>query len=200
MLSSRSERKLLASNRTYNPRGSHFVSIFQANFISGDRVGFGFVRGGCGHCDYCVQGHYWHCEKKPRVYAMTDLDQGSFASHAVWPDTLLHRIPDQIDSDYAAPFLCAGQTVFTPMLRYGIKPTDRVGVIGIGGLGHLAIQFASKMGCTVVVFSSSESKREEAMKLGASEFYITGELGKVKPAKGIDHLFATTSKHPDWAT
>jgi D-arabinose 1-dehydrogenase-like Zn-dependent alcohol dehydrogenase len=91
--------------------------------------------------------------------------------------------------------MCAGKTVFTPMLQYGIKKGDRVGIVGIGGLGHLAIQFAAKLGATVVVISSTDSKREEAMKLGASEFHLVKDL---KQVKGIDSLFVTANKHLEW--
>jgi len=88
----------------------------------------------------------------------------------------------------------------TPLLRRGVKEGDRIGVVGIGGLGHLTIQFASKMGGEVVVFSSTENKREEALALGAKEFYVINELETKKPEKDIDVLLVTTSKHPDWAT
>jgi len=88
----------------------------------------------------------------------------------------------------------------TPLIRRGVRNGDRVGVLGIGGLGHLAIQFASKMDAEVVVFSSTENKREEALTLGAKEFYVINELETKKPEKDIDVLLVTTSKHPDWAT
>jgi len=88
----------------------------------------------------------------------------------------------------AAPLFCAGITVFTPLAKY-VKPTDRVGVVGIGALGHLAIQFASKMGCDVVAFSGTEGKREEVLGLGASEFVVTKGVEKLKlEGRGIDHL------------
>ncbi|KAF2835557.1 GroES-like protein, partial [Patellaria atrata CBS 101060] len=164
------------------------------NFKAGDHVGFGYVKDGCGHCDYCQAGSFWHC-KDSRHYQKTDFDQGSFSTYAVWPETLLVHIPEGMNGEHAAPFMCGGQTVWVPLTRYGIKPSDRVGIIGIGGLGHLAIQFAHKMGLEVVVFSSTESKREEAIALGASEFYA----GDSVPEKGIDYLLVTTSGHPDWA-
>ena len=96
--------------------------------------------------------------------------------------------------------MCAGMTVFTPMRHYGIKPGHRIGVIGIGGLGHLAIGFAAKLGAEVVVFSGSENKREEAMKLGASEFWVSKNLKTEKPEKGLDYLIITSTQHPEWTT
>jgi len=118
----------------------------------------------------------------------------------VWPDTHVQKIPDGMDLKLAAPFLCAGQTVAIPLMRRGVKNGQRIGVVGIGGLGHLAIQFAAKMGAEVVVFSSTENKRDEAMEFGASEFYATKTLDMKKPEKGVDALLVTTAKHPDWST
>lgn len=95
--------------------------------------------------------------------------------------------------------------MFTPLLRH-VKKGERVGVVGIGGLGHLAIQFASRWGCEVVAFSGSESKREEAMRLGAKEFVVMGRgdgEGARVLADGIgklDHLLVTTAAHPKWSS
>ena len=151
-----------------------------------------------GSCDACKKGDCFYCQVAPRQYGNQDLDQGSFASFAVWPDTNLHKIPDAISGAEAAPFMCAGATVFPPMVKYGIKPGHRVGVIGIGGLGHLAIAFAAKLGAEVVVFSSTENKRKEAMDLGASEFWVTKDLDTKKPEKLLDYLVVTATGHPDW--
>ena len=99
------------------------------------------------------------------MYGMGDFHIGSFASHAVWRESYLFKIPENIANEYAAPLQCGGATVFNALEMYGTRPTDRVGIIGVGGLGHLTIQFAAKMGCEVVVFSGTDSKKEEAMKL-----------------------------------
>jgi D-arabinose 1-dehydrogenase-like Zn-dependent alcohol dehydrogenase len=95
--------------------------------------------------------------------------------------------------------MCGGVTVWGALSVYNVRPTDRVGVIGIGGLGHLAIQFAAKMGCEVVAFSSTESKREEAMKFGAKEFHVTKGVTEFKNVKKINHLLITTSQQPDFS-
>jgi D-arabinose 1-dehydrogenase-like Zn-dependent alcohol dehydrogenase len=168
-------------------------------FKIGDRVGFGYFHGGCGNCEFCKIGNQYYCENAPRSYAAQDLDQGSFSSFTIWPDTNIYRIPEALSSADAAPLLCAGITVFTPMLKFGVKAGHRVGIIGIGGLGHLAVKFASKLGAEVVVFSSSESKRKEALALGASEFWVSKELGERKPEKGLDYLIVTAAGHPDWS-
>ncbi|KAF2452708.1 chaperonin 10-like protein [Lineolata rhizophorae] len=164
----------------------------------GDRVGFGYVRDGCGHCSWCIQGRYYYCSQS-RQFGVSDFNQGSWSNFAIWPETLIQRIPDDITSAEAAALMCAGITGFIPLMRNDVRPTDRVGIVGLGGLGHLATQFASKMGCEVVVFSSSERKRGEAVKLGATEFHPVKDLETSKP-KGIDHLITTTAKHPDWRT
>ncbi len=93
-----------------------------------------------------------------------------------------------------------GATVFTPLIEY-VKPTDRIGIVGVGGLGHLAIQFASKMGCDIVVFSGTDSKRQEAMAMGANEFYATKgveDFDKLGLPKLLDKLIVTTATLPDW--
>lgn len=131
------------------------------------------------------------------MYGEADLDQGAFASYAVWKSAFLFHIPDSIPSVAAAPLMCAGSTVFNPLYTY-VNPTDRVGVVGIGGLGHLAIQFASKMGCEVVAFSGSNSKEEEAKKLGATEFYATKGATKLEIGRRVNHLIITTATLPDW--
>jgi D-arabinose 1-dehydrogenase-like Zn-dependent alcohol dehydrogenase len=101
---------------------------------------------------------------------------------------------------HAGPLMCGGATVFETLNRYGVLPTERVGIVGIGGLGHLAIQMAAKMGCEVVVFSGSDSKKEEALSLGATEFYATKGVDKLqlKDGKRIHHLLVTTSAPINW--
>jgi D-arabinose 1-dehydrogenase-like Zn-dependent alcohol dehydrogenase len=132
------------------------------------------------------------------MYASKDLDQGSLASHAIWKADYVFKLPESIPREYAAPLMCGGGTVFHTLKSFGTKPTDRVGVIGVGGLGHLAIQFAAKMGCEVVVFSGTDSKKEEAFKLGASEFIATKNVKELK-TKPIDQLLVTASFQPDWS-
>lgn len=95
--------------------------------------------------------------------------------------------------------MCGGATVFTPLWEH-TKPTDHVGILGIGGLGHLAIQFAAKMGCEVTVFSSTDSKKEEAMQLGASRFISSSDNKKMDLGEGVrplDCLLICSSKVPD---
>lgn len=140
-----------------------------------------------------------YCTGGKKEYGVGNTDQGSFGSGAVWKEQYLFKLPDGLASDVAAPLMCAGITVWAPLARFGLKPTDVVGVVGIGGLGHLAIQFASKMGCEVVALSGTEEKREESFKLGAHHFVATKGQKELSVPRKIDHLLVTTSKMPDWA-
>ncbi|KAF1931272.1 GroES-like protein [Didymella exigua CBS 183.55] len=163
----------------------------------GDRVGWGYQHDCCGNCDYCLSGRETYCSKR-QMYGYADRDQGSFASHAVWREAFLFKIPEGLSDSDAAPLMCGGATVFNALHTYGIKPTDRVGVMGVGGLGHLAIQFAARMGCDVVVFSGTEGKKEEAIKLGAKEFIAMKGKDKIDISRKVDALLVTSSVSPDW--
>lgn len=134
------------------------------------------------------------------MYGAANKDLGSMASHAVWKAAFLHAVPDGMESAHAAPLMCGGATVFTALHDYPVRPTDRVGVVGVGGLGHLAIQFAARMGCEVVVFSGTESKKDEALRLGAREFYATKDLKDYRDVckTPVNALLVTTSAQPDW--
>ncbi|EGE79506.2 NADP-dependent alcohol dehydrogenase [Blastomyces dermatitidis ATCC 18188] len=108
------------------------------NVDVGDRVGIGYFHEVCGLCPSCLAGWDQYCENK-KEYGSANLDIGSFANGAVWNADLVFRIPDGIDSVDAAPLMCAGGTVWTILAEYGVRPGDRVGILGVGGLGHLAI-------------------------------------------------------------
>lgn len=105
-------------------------------------------------------------------------------------------IPDEIESEHAAPLLTAGHAVYAPLKKYIRYPGSVVGVVGIGGLGHLAIQFASKMGAEVVAISHSPSKKKDALKLGASHFVLDRDLDKL--AGSIDFILNTVSVENDY--
>ncbi|KAJ6172800.1 hypothetical protein N7470_001867 [Penicillium chermesinum] len=163
----------------------------------GDRVGWGYEHDCCGHCKQCLTGWETMCSER-KMYAGADLDQGSFGTHAVWREAFLFKIPEKLSNEDAAPLMCGGSTVFNALHVAQVRPTARVGIVGVGGLGHLAIQFAAKMGCQVVVFSGTENKKEEAMKLGATEFYATKGAKELKVQAPLDNLLVTTSSQPDW--
>jgi D-arabinose 1-dehydrogenase-like Zn-dependent alcohol dehydrogenase len=163
-------------------------------FKIGDRAGGGFHRDSCGHCKYCLTGNDIFCNERV-ILGEGDYDNGTFGQYYIGKETYVHRIPDNIPSDEAAPLQCAGATTYSALIN-NIKPTQRVGIMGIGGLGHLAIQFASKMGAEVVVFSTTKSKEAEAREFGANEFVLLNELDKLKAP--VDVLVLTASKYPDW--
>ncbi|KAF2848392.1 GroES-like protein [Plenodomus tracheiphilus IPT5] len=167
------------------------------NLKKGDRVGWGYEHDSCGSCDRCLSGRETYCDER-KMYGTANFDQGSFASHGVWREAFLFKIPDNLTDSDAAPLMCGGATVFNALHSYGVKPTDRVGVIGVGGLGHLAIQYAAKMGCDVVVLSGSDSKEEEAKQLGANEFIAMKGKTELSLSRKIDALIVTTSVNPDW--
>lgn len=161
----------------------------------GDRVGWGYEHNSCGHCEWCLTGKETFCKER-EFYGEANLDQGSFASHAVWKESFLFKIPDGLSDAEAAPLMCGGATVFNALKMYDIQPTERVGIMGVGGLGHLAIQYAAKMGCDVVVFSGSDSKKQEAEKLGAREFVAMKGKTELSLEKPINRLLVTTSAPP----
>lgn len=121
------------------------------------------------------------------------------ASYIVFREAFVYKLPPKIDKEAACALMCGGATVFNVLDMFAVKPTERVGVIGVGGLGHLAIQFAAKWGCKVTVFSANESKREDAIRLGATDFIVvTKETGTLEGIAPIDHLIVTSSMAIDW--
>ncbi|KAJ7694253.1 putative NADP-dependent alcohol dehydrogenase C 2 [Mycena olivaceomarginata] len=166
-------------------------------FKVGDLVGWGYTHVTCGTCDQCLLGQDQYCQSR-EYYGASNLHQGSFGSHAIWDASFVFHVPEGLAPDFAAPLMCGGATVFNVIETYNIRPTDRVGVVGVGGLGHLAIQFLAKMGASVIVFSSTDSKREQARDLGATEFYATKGVDKLNIGKPIDHLIVTTNSLPNW--
>jgi D-arabinose 1-dehydrogenase-like Zn-dependent alcohol dehydrogenase len=162
----------------------------------GDRAGGGFLRNSCGHCKYCLGGQDMWCYERD-IYLESDRSRlnGTFADYYIGTETYLYKIPDAISSEHAAPLQCAGATVYSAITD-NVKPGQRVGLVGIGGLGHLAIQFAAKLGSQVVVFSTTQAKEQEAREFGATEFYLTQEPSKI--SKPVDVLIIAGSTYPDW--
>ncbi|KAI1460533.1 GroES-like protein [Annulohypoxylon moriforme] len=163
----------------------------------GDRVGFGYEHDSCGHCHECLTGNETYCKDRA-IYGTAKVDQGSFASYAVVRESFLHEIPEGMSDIDAAPLQCAGATVFAALRAHDTQPTETVGIIGLGGLGHMAIQFAAKMGNRVVVLSGSDRKREEAMRLGAHEFVATKGKSMLEVSAPLNRLLVTTSAQPNW--
>ncbi|KAK1756255.1 GroES-like protein [Echria macrotheca] len=160
----------------------------------GDRAGGGFHKSSCGKCNYCLTGRDIQCYERT-IYGFGDYNNGTFGAYYLGKEGYVHKIPEGLSNEDAAPLQCAGATVYQALMET-VKPRDRVGIIGIGGLGHLAIQFAAKMGADVVVFSTSKDKEQEAIGFGASEFVLLTEPEKVKAP--VSTLILTGNKYPDW--
>ena len=164
---------------------------------SGDRVGLGWIRNSCRVCYHCLQGEENVC--KQGFTGLIVGNHGGFADKVRSPADFAYKIPDALDSVSAAPLLCAGITVYTPLRTYIKYPGMKVGIVGIGGLGHLAIKFARAMGAEVTVLSSSANKANEAKEFGAHHFYQWGsEQAKQDLTGSLDLLLSTSSAELDW--
>ncbi|TVY13283.1 alcohol dehydrogenase [Lachnellula arida] len=164
----------------------------------GDRVGLGWQFSSCGHCRECIAGYRQYCpESKGQKYGETE--QGAFGDFVVKDQDFVYHVPVEIESRFAGPLMCAGITVFEALDVAGAKPSDRVGVVGFGGLGHLAVLYARAMGCETVVFSRSTGKRGDAMMCGATEFCVVPEAGgKLDVEVGVDILLLCGNGLPDF--
>ena len=157
----------------------------------GQRVGVGWTCGTCGVCEYCRSGQEAFCLNEAGTIVQ---HHGCFASHVRVQAPFAAPIPDSLDSADAAPLQCAGTTVFTPMLHYGVKPHWKTAVVGIGGLGHLALQFLKHLGTEVTAISSTHNKDEEARGFGASRFIATKGTDELKKAaNSFDFILLTAS-------
>jgi uncharacterized zinc-type alcohol dehydrogenase-like protein len=155
----------------------------------GQRVGVGWTAYSCLSCPQCLSGHQHLC---PTNQGTIVGRHGGFADRLRAQWTWVRPLPDALDLAKTGPLLCGGITVFAPLLEFNVQPTARVGVIGIGGLGHMALQFASKWGCEVHAFTTSDSKEEEARKLGAHHVHNTRADGALKKLAGsLDVIIST---------
>ncbi len=148
----------------------------------GERVGVGWHGGHCFKCDACRRGFFINCVNAKITGISHD---GGYAEYAVVPYESVARIPEKLEASAAGPLLCAGVTTYNSLRHSGARPGDTVAVQGIGGLGHLAIQYAAKMGFRVVALSSGADKEELARQLGAHEYVDTA---KVSAAEGLQKL------------
>ncbi|WGK64143.1 alcohol dehydrogenase [Croceiramulus getboli] len=169
------------------------------NWAKGQRVGVGWHGGHCFECDPCRRGLFINCENAKICGISYD---GGYAEYMTAPQEALAAVPDSLSSAEAAPLLCAGITVFNGMRNSGIKAGDVVAVQGIGGLGHLAIQYARQMGMRTVAISTSSSKKDLAKELGAHHFIQTDEQDAVEELQklGGADLIVATAPHADAIT
>jgi uncharacterized zinc-type alcohol dehydrogenase-like protein len=169
-------------------------------FSVGQRVGVGVYVDSCRECENCLAGEGNYCEKGMiETFAGVERDgvtptQGGYSSGIVVDENYVLTVPDGLDSAAGAPLMCAGITVYAPLERFGAGPGKRVGVVGLGGLGHLAVRFAKAMGAEVTVFSHSQSKRDDALQLGADHFVYSGDTEHMQTlSMSFDILVNTVS-------
>jgi uncharacterized zinc-type alcohol dehydrogenase-like protein len=164
--------------------------------IVGQRVGLGWQSNSCGVCEWCTRGMENLC---PQSEGTCVHRNGGYADRVRANLRFVFPIPDAIESEKAAPLLCAGITVYNPLRTHGVSAASRVGIIGIGGLGHLAIQFARAFGADITAFSTSADKEEEARALGAHHFVNSRESKSLKEAAGtLDFILSTVNADQDW--
>jgi uncharacterized zinc-type alcohol dehydrogenase-like protein len=173
-------------------------------FKEGDMAGVGCFVDSCRQCGSCREGEEQFCETHMvPTYNGTEADQqtptyGGYSSQIVVDESYILRIPDNLPPAGAAPLLCAGITTYSPLRQYKVGPGQRVGVVGLGGLGHMAVKLAASMGARVTVFSTSPSKEQDARSLGAEEFVVTRDPQKLEPlASSYDFILDAVSAPHD---
>ena len=164
----------------------------------GQRVGIGWQRSACLECELCRAGHENLCAKQQATCLG---NMGGFARRIRTDGRFAFALPEGLDSAETAPLLCAGVTVFAPLRRWGVERGAQVGVIGIGGLGHLAVRFLSAMGCETTVFTSSPDKGKEASRLGAQGAASSTNAREIRAYKNhFAFLLCTAPARLDWIT
>jgi len=162
----------------------------------GDRVGIGWQADSCGICEWCRQGDEHLCANSQPTCVGRN---GGYADSIRVNSRFAIPIPEGFESENVAPLLCAGITVYAPLRNHGVRPSSRVGVVGIGGLGHLGLQFAKAFGAEVTALSTSKDKEAEALEMGADHFVNTRDMGALKKIAGsFDFLLSTVSADQDW--
>lgn len=163
----------------------------------GDRVGIGWQGRCCGECEWCLAGQEHLCRQIADAGTWTP--HGGFASSVVVDGRFAYPLPSELPSETAAVLMCAGIAVYPPLRKYTSGAVTRVGIVGIGGLGHLALQFAKALGREVTALSSSPGKEEEARALGADHFLLTTDQGAMDEKEfGFDLLLCTAQSGNDW--
>lgn len=171
----------------------------------GDLAGVGCMVDSCRTCQPCAQGDEQFCEKVPAwTYNSTEMDRktptfGGYSTHIVVTEHFVVKVPAGLDPFAAAPVLCAGVTTFSPLREWGCKKGDQVAVVGLGGLGHMAVKLAAAMGAEVTLLSTSLSKQADAKRLGAANFELTTDKGTFKKlARRFDLMIDTVSAEHDY--
>ncbi|MFD8639169.1 NAD(P)-dependent alcohol dehydrogenase [Streptomyces zaomyceticus] len=170
-------------------------------FQVGDRVGVGCFVDSCRECEYCAQGLEQYCTRgMTGTYNALDENgeptYGGYSSHIVVDENYTLRIPEGIDLDEAAPLLCAGITLYSPLAHWGAGPGKKVAIVGLGGLGHMGVKIAHAMGAEVTVLSQSLKKQEDGLKLGADHYHATSDPATFTELAGTFDLVISTVSAP----
>jgi len=182
--------------------GHEVIGIIEAvgnhvkHLAAGQRVGVGWSSGSCMVCEACLSGNHNMCFSNiPTILGR----YGGFADKLHVLAEWVLPIPDALKSEATGPLLCGGTTVFNPLVQFDVRPTDRVGVIGVGGLGHMAIKFLNAWGCEVTAFSSNPAKEKEAKNFGADNFVNSQNAEALtKVANSLDFILSTVDVPLDW--
>ena len=162
----------------------------------GQKVGLGWYSGSCGTCEQCLSGNQNLCGEVDQTIVGR---HGGFAEKVRTQGLWATPLPDELDFAASGPLFCGGITVFNPILECGVLPTDRVGVVGIGGLGHMALQFLNKWGCEVTAFSSSPEKEEAARGYGAHHYVSSRDSDAIRNlGESLDLILVTVNVELDW--
>ena len=173
-------------------------------FKPGDKVGVGCLVESCRECSECQEGYQQYCGHPVFTYNSKEKDgktltQGGYSTRIVVNEDFVLRLPENLPMDATAPLLCAGITTYSPLRHWKAGPGKKVGVIGLGGLGHMAVKIAHAMGAEVSVLSRSRKKEADARRLGAASYYAMGEEGAFgKLAGTFDLILCTVSAGVDW--
>ncbi|WMI65086.1 NAD(P)-dependent alcohol dehydrogenase [Aestuariibaculum sp. YM273] len=166
------------------------------NLKVGDRVGLGWMSSSCMSCEQCMDGSHHLCGSSEATIVGRN---GGFADKVRGHWSWVIPLPEGIDMSKAGPLLCGGITVFNPIILAGVKPTDKVGVIGIGGLGHMAIKFLKHWGCEVVAFSSNPNKKQDILNMGANKVINSRAPEELESIAGqLNFILNTTNVSLDW--
>ncbi len=168
-----------------------------SGYSAGDRVGVGCMVNSCRECDPCQAGEEQYCVPgNTLTYGSKDRDgtltHGGYSTQVVVDKDFVVRIPDGLELDVAAPLLCAGITTYSPLRHWGAGPGKQVAVVGLGGLGHMAVQIAHAMGAEVTVLSQSLSKQDDGLRLGADHYHATSDRNTFKQLAGRFDLIVNT--------
>jgi uncharacterized zinc-type alcohol dehydrogenase-like protein len=174
-------------------------------FRTGDLVGVGCLVDSCGHCAGCTQGLEQYCENgftltynSPDPHIPGAMTYGGYSTQVVVDQRFVLRVPGSLDLAAVAPLLCAGITTYSPLRHWQVGPGQKVGIVGLGGLGHMGLKFAHAFGAHTVLFTTSENKTADAKRLGADEVIVSKHADQMTPhANSFDFILDTVSMSHD---